>query len=488
VRADVSSFERVEEGRAVRLGTVLLVVVALLFVIIALPVVLRGAPLADDFVNCLEPQRTGLGSTLAASFERLGALRRAHLLEIMITTEICQHLPFGFAIAVPLLLTLGIAVVLRGLLQDLGTPGAWPSLGGALWLLQPLGTEAALWPAAMHVPLGLILALAALRLHRSGRHVWGALAVAGAGLSVEQVLLVLPLAIWLTAPPEHRRRALGATIVVVASLLLAFIVWPGGDPRLGITLGERVAGALDDPAFPVKFAAVGLGLHSIPLAASWAFPASVLLFALGALVGSWFGPAVLSTPETPAWSDRAPAGRTLFAGVGLIALANVPVILNLPHQGSPRLFAPTWLVLSGMVAAIGPLLVQRGLRWWGTVAGIFAAGALLSLTLSVGVRLESASFTASASRRIAARVQDNALIAVCEVRRTVVEPAPRGAFAVHEFIYDWAAREALDYYTGKRASFKLAGEPWGARPCPDPEDVDRVFSFSDLFIGRDNDA
>lgn len=112
----------------------------------------------------------------------------------------------------------------------------------------------------------------------------------------------------------------------------------------------------------------------------------------------------------------------------------------------------------------------------------------MSLSLSVWVRLESASFTAYASRRIAGEVADDAVVAVCEVRRTVVEPAPRGAFAVHEFVYDWAARDALDYYTGTRASFKLAGDLWEDRSCPDPDDVDRVFSFSDLLSGWENDG
>ena len=174
--------------------------------------------------------------------------------------------------------------------------------------------------------------------------------------------------------------------------------------------------------------------------------------------------------------------------LGLIALINIPVVLNVPHQGSPRLFAPTWLVLSGMIAMIGPLLVRRSYRSWGAVVGVFAAGALLSLSLSVWVRLESASFTAYASRRIAEEVADDAVVAVCGVRRTVVEPAPRGAFALHEFVYDWAARDALDYYTGRRASFKLAGDLWDDRSCPDPEDVDRVFSFSDLVSGWENDG
>src|SRR5215204_7277368 len=82
-------------------GTVVFVVVAALFVAISLPVVLRGAPLADDFTNCLEPQRVGLGSTLGDSLERLGAARKAHLLEIIITTQTCQHAPREIELASP---------------------------------------------------------------------------------------------------------------------------------------------------------------------------------------------------------------------------------------------------------------------------------------------------------------------------------------------------------------------------------------------------
>jgi hypothetical protein len=101
------------------------------------------------------------------------------------------------------------------------------------------------------------------------------------------------------------------------------------------------------------------------------------------------------------------------------------------------------------------------------------------LALSAWVRVQSAGFTESASRQIAAETSDDADIAVCGVTRTVVDPAPRGAFFVHEFVYDWAAREALHYYTGERADFSLAGELWTI-PCPSSADVDRVFAFDDL--------
>jgi hypothetical protein len=469
--------ERSEGTRRSRFGLVILLVVAALFVAVSLPVLLRGAPLADDFVNCLEPQRDGLASTLGASLERLGALRKAHLLEIVITTETCQHLPFGFAIAIPLALTLAVAMLLRGLLRDLGTPGPWPELAGALWLLQPLGTEAALWPAAMHVPLGLALALAALRLHRAGHHVWGSLAVVGACLSMEQVILALPLAVWLTMPPERRRPALASTVAVIVIVLALAVAWPGDDPRLRASVSERLIGALSDPAFLPRFAAVGLGVQSIPLAIAWAFPVSVVALAAGGVLGFRLAPAAVATSRAP--TERRAVIRTVLAGLALTAAINLPVVFNVPQQSSPRLFAPTWLVICGVVAMVAATLHVQRTRPWGALAGVFAAAALLSLALSVWVRVESAGFTESASRQIAAEIEDGSRVGLCGVTRTVVDPAPRGAFSVHEFIYDWAAREALLYYTGETAEFSLAGELW-SDPCPNTVDVDRVFAFASL--------
>src|SRR4029450_8595752 len=116
-------------------------------------------------------------------------------------------LPFGVAIAVPLLLTLAVALLVRSLLRDLDTAAPWSDVGGALWLLQPLGTEAALWPAALHVPLGLTLALLALRWHIRGQHARGGVAAVGAAMSAEQVICALPLAAWLITPVSERNRA-----------------------------------------------------------------------------------------------------------------------------------------------------------------------------------------------------------------------------------------------------------------------------------------
>lgn len=450
----------------------------LLFVGLTLPVLIRGAPLADDFSKCLEPQRDGLGSALGSSFERLGAVRPAHVVEILVTNGVCENLPFGFAIAVPLVLTLAVGVLLRGLLKDLGTPSPWPDIAMVVWLLQPLGTESALWPAALHVPLGLALALIALRLHRAGHHLWGALAVAAAVLSVEQALLALPVAAWLVAGPERRRQALGATLVPIALVLIAFVLWPGEDPRFRASVAERISSLTDDPIFYLRFPAVGLGFQSIPLAVLWAFPMGLLALASGTLLGAWRG---RQTPQrTQGATDWAFIQRAAVAALGLLILVNVPVILAIPRQGSPRLFSPTWLVLSALLAVVGSRTSFKRPAVVGAAAGFLTVAAVLSLALSVNVRLRSADFVEAASLRLAEHVQDGDVVALCGVRRQVVDRAPRGAYAVHDLIYEWAARDALEYYTGRRATFVLAGDLWD-RPCPDPDTVDRLVPFPQLL-------
>jgi hypothetical protein len=157
----------------------------------------------------------------------------------------------------------------------------------------------------------------------------------------------------------------------------------------------------------------------------------------------------------------------------------VVVVLAVPQQGSPRVFAPTWLVLAIGGAWAGAYTNWRHARALGVCTAVFAVGAVLSLALSASVRLRSADFTARATRLIAARVPDGGRVAVCQVRRTVVEPAPRGAYAVHEFMEDWSAERALEYYTGHHATFYLAGDLWD-RPCPAAKDVDAVIPFDEL--------
>jgi hypothetical protein len=458
-----------------RIGRAVLAAATCAFVGVGLPVVWRGAPLGDDFNNCLAPLELGLGGFFASSWDRLGIMRLARFVEILLTTGVCRALPFGVAIAVGLGLTLTVAWLVRGLLRDLRTPAPWADIGGALWLLQPLGTESGLWPAALHVPLGLTFALVALRLHHRGRHGWAMLAAVGAAFSVEQVILALPLAASLVMPPPDRRRAALSAGAVVIVVLMVFALWPGSDVRLRAGLTERIRSLTTSPVFYVAFPAVGLGIHSIPLAVIWALPWSPILLAAGATLGA---AAARRLPQGGGLSKR-DAAKGIVVLTILLALVNAPVLLNVPRQGSPRVFAPTWLVLV-LAMTLAFARMRRRPMILGAAGGLFATGAILSLALSVSVRLASADFTERSAALIAARVPDGARIAICGVRRSVTTPAPRGAFSLHELMYDWSARRALNYYTGKHATFQLAGELWD-RSCPANGDVDVVISFDELL-------
>jgi hypothetical protein len=298
-------------------------------------------------------------------------------------------------------------------------------------------------------------------------------------MSVEQVIFPLTLAAWLVAPPGKRPRAAIASGAVIAAVVASVLLWPGANPRLRVSLFERIAGLTADPFFYVGFPAVGLGLHSIPLAIWWALPWSVPVLTAGAVLGWWMGPH-LTTASLPV--GRRELFKGLVAVMAIIVLSNVVVVFAVPQQGSPRVFAPTWLVLAIAASAGGASVQWRSPRLLGTIGGLFAAGAMLSLVLSVSVRLRSADFTARAAGVVAARIPDGGSVALCHVRRTVVEPAPRGAFAVHEFIYEWAADRALQYYTGHHATFYLSGELWD-RPCPPVRTVDAVIEFDELLAG-----
>jgi hypothetical protein len=459
-----------------RIGRAVLAVAVAAFVLIAIPVLWRGAPLADDFNNCVGPRELGFGDFIAWSWHLLGAIRPARFLEILVTASICGSLPFGVAIMVSLIATLAVAFQVRGLLRDLGIPDLWANLGGSLWLLQPLGTEAGLWPAALHVPLGLIFTVAAVRLYLRGRLGWAAAANLAAALSVEQIILPLPLAAWLVAPLAQRRRAAATSSVIGLLVIAMFFIWPGANPRLRTGVLDHLIGLIDNPAFYVGYAAVGLGLHSIPLAIVWAFPWSVAVLMAAAPLGWRIGPQLVAASRSVSTRERL-RGLTAFAAIAV--LANVVVALAVPQQGSPRVFAPTWLVLSVGGAWAGGCTDWRRPKLFGACIAVFAAGAVLSLALSTSVRLRSADFTAGATRLLAARVPEGGRVAVCQVRRTVVEPAPRGAYAVHEFLEDWSAERALQYYTGHHATIYLAGDLWD-RPCPAASDVDLVIRFDEL--------
>src|SRR4030095_4278098 len=102
-------------------------------------------------------------------------------------------------------------------------------------------------------------------------------------------------------------------------------------------------GLVVNPTFYVGYPAVGLGLHSIPLAIAWAFPWSVAVLLAAAILGWRIGPQLLAASRPVGTRERI---RGLIAFAAIVVLANVVVVLAVPQQGSPRVFAPTWLILS----------------------------------------------------------------------------------------------------------------------------------------------
>jgi hypothetical protein len=195
----------------------------------------------------------------------------------------------------------------------------------------------------------------------------------------------------------------------------------------------------------------------------WAFPVSVIVLVAGAVAGWLWGSRVW--PASPS-TVRSPNIRTLIAVGVLIVLINVPVLLNQPRQGSPRIFTPTWLVL----AAVAGLWLVR-LRWNGrgvvtALIGLYLGGAVLSLALSAWVRVENADVVEHVSHEVAEITSDGDVLTLCEVPRTAVTPAPRGAFAVQDYLYDWAAEDALRYYTGRQATFRIH-QADGHQGCPE---------------------
>jgi hypothetical protein len=448
------------------------------FLILALPVVFKSGPLADDFLSCVRAHDIGLSAFLSDSIGELGAVRPVRLIEFAFIYWGCPSLPFGILILVPLSLTIVVAFLLRRLLVELEIARPWPEVGAALWFWQPLGTEAALWPSALHVPLGLGLALAAALFFLRRRLWWGAVASIGACLSVEQAIFALPVVAFLVTPRDRRRAATVIAASVVAGVLMLYSLWPGENPRALLSLGDRIQAVVSDAGYFLRLPAIGLGLHSIPLAVWWAFPVSLAVIAGGAWLGWRTVPRFLSGHE--ASRDATRWARLLLWFVALAFLVNLPLAVTVPHEQSPRTFTPTWLLICAFGACAGAKVAWRRSSLLGAVAGVWVTGALLSLTLSVFVRIATVDFTEDSSALIARSVPEGGIAAICDVRRTVVSPAPAGSFAIHELIYPWAARAALDYYTGRDALIRRSGtELWG-RSCPNEEGADAVLDFDDL--------
>jgi hypothetical protein len=460
-----------------RAGRWLLVGVVVLFAIIVTPVVIRGGLLADEYVICMRPIRDGgYGAYLDAIWRDTGIVRPARFIELFLISKTCTTLPFGFVILVPLALKFGAAALLYGLLRDLRLRAPWPAIGTAIWLLEPLGTEAALWPAALHVLLGLTLTLAALRLYQRGAVVLGGIATLAAALSVEQAIFALPLAVWLLTPTEHRRRSVMVALVMVATVLVAYAIWPGSNPRQAVSFADRLHNVYARPEWYLIFPASGLGLYSGALAFVWAFPYSVAVVGLGAATGTRLFP-VLVGSHTVQRMGRTTLRRGILATGALVVLVNLPLIVTEVGY-SARTFTPTWLVLSG-ATVIGAARVRwKRIRLLGFLGGTFAAFALLSLALSVSVRVRTDEFDRAAARWIAERTKDGDVVAVCDVGRTVVDPAPLGAFHLHALHASTA--EWIEYFTGRVVTMRRSGARyWGAR-CPDLNGADLVVRFPEL--------
>ena len=448
-----------------------------LVLLVFAPAVIQGGLLADDYIKCLGPiQAGGYGPFLREIWSDTGAVRPAQIIEVLLISKTCTQVPFGLVMLVPLSLKFAAGLLLWGLLCDLRVRPPWPEVGVAMWLLEPVGTEAALWPSALHVHLGLVCALAALRLYRRGFLVSAAFASAGAALSVEQVIFALPFAVWVTGSREHRRRATAVATVLMAIVIVAYATWPGHNERQALTLGERWHNVVTKGAWYVLFPTSGVGLYSGALGFLWAFPYSIAVVVVGAASGARLFARRLHGQTTPSLEAGTGVRTALAVGV-LIVLVNVPLIVTEVGY-SARTFTPTWLVLSGAFAVAGASIAWRRVRAFGALAGTFAAFAILSLALSVFVRVRTDQFNRAAAEWIAARTVDGSIVAVCDVDRTIVNPAPLGAFHLHELHSELSSW--IEYHTGRKVQIRRSGQRyWGAR-CPDLRGATLVISFPRL--------
>jgi hypothetical protein len=270
------------------------------------------------------------------------------------------------------------------------------------------------------------------------------------------------------------------SLSVSAFVLFIYIAWHGAnqDPRVAASIGERIRSIpLHFLDYGVVMPAIGLGLFSIPLAVKWALPYSLLILLGGVTLGWSVGPRLLHSETSPAaWPNRS---QVLVAFLLLVTLINFPVAAGPYHPHSPRVFTPTWLALVMFVAFVGSNSKWASPRWIAGIAGVLIAGIILSLALSVSVRVHSANIAERAFHVLAQRLPGGGVIAVCDVQRTIVEPAPNGDFAAHPFILAPVAESGLQYYTGVRAVFHLTGPLWGTH-CTGQAGVDFAIQFRDL--------
>jgi hypothetical protein len=463
--------EALESPAARKWGWGFLLVACALFAAVTLPVIVNGSPLLDDFSRCVEPQKPGYWTE---RFRESAAFRPMRIVETVVINGLCGSVPFSFVILLPWILTIGVAFLLRALLRDLDVPAPWPEIGAGLWLLAPLGTESALWPSALHIPLGLAVVLLALRMFMRGKIILGIIFALIGYLSLEQLIFALPLAGWWVSAPAHRLRVLVLTASLSLGVLAVYVAWPGTIGHLALPLGQRLTDAFRDVGSYAIMVGTGLGAHSIPTAVQWALPVSVLVIAVGSLLGWLVGPRLLLSGVAAV----RPAYRSIATGLVLLALINVPVALTFPHPDSPRIFAPSWLVLAAFAALIGQRVEWRRQHFVGAIAGGLIAGSMLSLTLSSSVRIRSARIVEEAMMAIAAETPSGGVVAVCGVTRTVVLPAPSGAFSIHEFIL--FPNETYEYYTGEVAELRIGGA-YKENRCPDPSGVDTIFEFDELI-------
>jgi hypothetical protein len=462
-----------------RAEMILMFSMTMAFLLVMSPGIIGNAPLADDYFSCFHVAESGLSEVIRGTFERHGLVRPARFLEIVTIGTLCKSVPFFLLIMLPLLLTLGVALVLQFFLKEMGVPKPWPTIGAVIWLLQPLGTEAALWPSALHIPLGLILVLASLSCFRRGSFVGGILFGAGACFNIEQAIFALPIAVWLVTPGVHRIKAAVLAGMVTTIVLVLYSLFPGTDPRPPLSVAGMMLNVITEPFFYIRFPVTSLGLHSVPVAIYWALPMSILFIGMLAFLGFKAGPLLFTGY---AGDKRLGVSWLTLGGLLLLVLAiNFPAMVTVPHPNAPRVFTPTWLLIAGVLALAGARVNWRRPAAAGALSGALAGGLLLSIAFSASVRYQTGKFDEAALAWISDRVESGNVVAVCDAPRAVVRSAPNGDFHVHALLDNWMAGPAMWFHTGINVRFQI-NHVWD-ETCSAVDGADVVFTFDEVSRG-----